>query len=474
MENLLRTGLNTNEASPYLHKQKKSKKRGKKKIRRLTRKMTSFLKRKGRKAKKLKLERKIKVLERDAENLFFIIMYGRKHINTLKHEHEALRKKLRNDLFKKDLICIEKNSLARQVKILREQRDKLSSTVRSAVTDAEVMKAERDNTMKLDVTKLRGQRQEATALEQKSNTITAQRDEPSNDNSEERDDLIIEAKGPSLCTVAIEKDKVAVSLKTEHLRGHFEEAAALKEQANTVSTERDELEGERDEVRRPPAYIAAPEDKDTPKPEIEQIREQCTDVETMKEQRGRYQLEAKRETEYAEVRDVLKPEENELRSQRKNASAQKEPLTLETKRQARYSKAIREERDALRLEVEHLRSQCNEVAALKEQRDRLIIEAKRQAKHTKAIKEEREALRLEVEHLRSQCNEVAALKEQRDRLIIEAKRQAKHTKAIKEERDALRLEVERFRSQCNEVAALKEQANHFTSEAKRQGRYTKP
>jgi hypothetical protein len=472
MENLLRTGSITNEVSPDLRKQKKkSKRKGKKKIRRLTRKMVSCLKKKGRKAKKLSLERKIKVLERDAENLFFIIMYGRKHITTLKHEHEALRKKLRNDLFKKDLICIEKKSLERQVKILREERDSLRATVRSAVTGAEVMKAGRDDTVKRDVTKLRGQRREATALGQKSNTITAQRDEPSNDHSEERDDLTIEANGPSLHTVAIEKDKVALNLETERFRGHFPEAAALKEQANAVSTERDEPMLE---ARRPPAYIAAPEDSDALKLENEQIREPCTDVETLKEQRGGHQLEAKRETGHAEVRDVLKPEENELRSQHKNASSPKELLILETKRQARCSKAIKEERDALRLEVEHLRSQCNEVAALREQKDHLILEAKRQARHTKAIKEERDALRIEAERLQSQCNEAAALKEQRDHLILEAKRQARHTKAIKDERDALRIEVERLQSQCNEAAALKEQMDHFTSEAKRQAKHTKP
>jgi hypothetical protein len=418
----------------------------------------------SRKEKKLLLERNIRALQREAENLFFIIMYGRKHITDLKQEHKALRKRLCNDRFKKDLICIEKNSLTRQIKTLREQRDNLSSTVRSTVTGVRVIKTERNDTMTLDVDKLRGQRDKATALRRKSNTITAQRNEPSNKHSEKSDDLLLEAKGPA---VATERDKVNLNVETEHVRGHFQETEALKEQTNTVATERNKIKIERDEpvleVRHPLECTVAPEKaRDVLNIEIEQ-----------KEQRDEHKLKAISETGNLQVRDVLRPETKELRSQSKDASEPKEHLTLEDRRQARYSKVIKEEKEAPRFEVEHFRSQCNEVAALKRQEDHLVLEAKRKARYTKAIKEERDALKLEVEHFRSQCNEVAALKEQRDQLMLEAKRQARYTKAIKEERDALKLEVEHFRSQCNEVAALKEQRDHLILEAKRHARNTK-
>jgi hypothetical protein len=141
---------------------------------------------------------------------------------------------------------------------------------------------------------------------------------------------------------------------------------------------------------------------------------------------------------------------------------QRDNLILEAERKAANIMAIEKERDALKLEVEQLRCQCMDAAALKNDRDRHILEAKRQASCMKAIKEERDAFKLEAERLRGQCMDAAALKEQRDRLRLEARRQARYTKAIKEERDALKLGAEHHRCQCMDTAALKEQLSAAT------------
>jgi cell division protein FtsB len=328
MENLLKIGSITDEESPLLqqqsleyikHRSKKTSSRDTKKSGLLSKRNLFCFKKHSRKKKKLSLEREIKVLEEEARYLTFVIMYGRRHITVLKKEHEHLQTRLQNDWHKNDAISVERNSLVRQVKNMREKRDWLSSTARSTEGEVEVLKAER-NALKLEVEKLRGHCKEAAALREGLNTLTAHCDEPSEEPTHQRDDLISEAKNEAAYIEAMQKDKNALKLEAEQLRGQCKDAAILKEARGRLILET---------KRQAREMTATKDERDAPKLEVEQLRGQCKDATILKEDRGR--------------------------------------LILETKRQAQEMKAVKEERDALKLEAERLRGQCKDAAALKEQ-----------------------------------------------------------------------------------------------------------
>jgi chromosome segregation ATPase len=283
MENLLKIGSITDKESLLLHQQsrvytkhrsKKTSSRATEKSGLLTKKKLCSFNKNSRKKKKLSLEIEIKALEREARNLTFVIMYGRRHINFLKKKHEDLRKKLQNDWYKKDVINVERNSLVRQVNTMTEKWDWLSSTVRSTECEVKILKTERD-LLKLEVEKLRGHCKDSAALGDGLSTLATHCDEPSEEPRQQRDNLIPEAKNQAAYIETIQKDKNALKLEMEHLRTQCMDAAALKK------------------------------DRDR--------------------------------------------------------------LTLAARRQAKYTKDIEEEREALKLEAEHLRTQLMEVAALKEQ-----------------------------------------------------------------------------------------------------------
>jgi chromosome segregation ATPase len=234
-------------------------------------------------------------------------MYARRHITALKKEHKDIRKKLHSKWYKNNIISLERDSLVRQINIVREKKDWLGSTVRSIEAELEVLKAERE-ALKLEVENLRRHCNDAATLEESLNTVTEHRYEPSEESIQQRVDLALESERPEGYTKAIEVS-AAFKLKMNELRGQCEDATALNE------------------------------DRDR--------------------------------------------------------------LLLEAKRQARCTKAMKVEREALNLEAEHFQGQ--DAAALNE--------VKRQAKHTKAIEEERDALKLEAEHLRGQCKDTGVLKE---------------------------------------------------------------
>jgi hypothetical protein len=413
MEHLLKTGSIRDGVSRLLHQQldestkypsEKASARAGKKGGLLIKKMLCCLRKHACMKKKLLLESKIKVLEKEAENLTFVVMEGRTQITATRKEHEALQTKLHNDLHKNYLITVQRNSLASQVKIMRKQRDCLSSTPRSTVGDMEVMKTEWD-AMKLQIENLQGLCEDAAALIEELNTETTERDQP----TDQEDDILLEAKSQAAYIEVVE-DRDALKLEAEQLRGQCVDAAALKEQRDSLI-----LKAEHQAAN----IVAIEKERDALKLETEQLRGQCKDSAALKEQT--------------------------------------DTIIMEAKRQVANMVAIEKERDALKLEAEQLRSQCKDAAALKEQRDRLILEVKHQARNMKAIKEGRDMLKRETEQLRGQCKDTAALEKQRDNLIMEAKRQARNMKTIKEERDALKLEAEHFRCQCMDTAVLKEQ-----------------
>jgi chromosome segregation ATPase len=345
MENLLKRGSIIDGVSPLLNQQSQeyTKHHSKRTSAPATKKRGLYLccfKKHSRKKVKLSLERKIKALEKEAGNLTLIIMYARRHITVLKKEHKDVRNKLHNELYRNDVINEERNSLVRQINIMREKRDWLSSTVRSTEADVEVLKAERE-ALKLEVENLRRQCKDAATLRERLNTITAHSYEPSEEFTQQRDDLVSEAKSPAADIEAIQKDKDALKLEKEHLRGLCEEAAAFKEQLNTITTERDQLTQQR-------VYLI---------------------------------LESKRPAGYTKtikkVRDALKLETSYLQGQCKDAALLKEQrdrLTLEAKRQTMYTNVIEKEMAALKFEAEHLQGQCMDAAALKEQLNVAIVQ----------------------------------------------------------------------------------------------------
>jgi hypothetical protein len=118
------------------------------------------------------------------------------------------------------------------------------------------------------------------------------------------------------------------------------------------------------------------------------------------------------------------------------------PLIYPRRGKAGETETMKWERDDLVLEVEKLRGQFRDAWALKElfdkvteERDNLLLKAEVKAEITGNIKKERDALKLETEKLRTQCDESGKLEERLNFLIQECK-------YITKERDAMRLEAQ--------------------------------
>jgi chromosome segregation ATPase len=279
MENLLKTGLTTDGVSSPLHQQfeEYTQHRSKRTDPRATKKSRLYIrgfKKNSRKAKKLSLEREIKALEKHAEHLTFIIMYARKHITALMEEHKDVLKKLHCEWYKNDVINIERDSLVRQINILREKRDWLSSTVRSTEAELEVLKAQRD-ALKLEVENLRRHSKDAATLGKRLNTVTEHCDEPPEEFTQETVDLILEPKRPEGHTKAIKKVRDALKLETNDLRVQYKDAETLKENRDSLTL------GAKGEAK---CTKTIKEERDALKLEAEHLQGQCIDAAAVKEQ----------------------------------------------------------------------------------------------------------------------------------------------------------------------------------------------
>jgi predicted nuclease with TOPRIM domain len=168
-------------------------------------------------------------------------------------------------------------------------------------------------------------------------------------------------------------------------------------------------------------------------------------------------------------KDALKLEVENLRSLREEVAAlneqldgviterdqliqERDNLIFVSECQAAVLEAMQKDNDALKHETEYLQGQCNNVAAIKEQLKTVTAEQQR-------LKKVRDALHLEMEHLWGHCMDIAATTEQRDELILRGKHQARDTKAVEK---ALELERNVLRGQCMDAAAVKEQLSNAT------------
>jgi hypothetical protein len=169
----------------------------------------------------------------------------------------------------------------------------------------------------------------------------------------------------------IEKDKEELNKEIEHLRGQCEDATALKEQLNAVTEQQDELKKQGNDLMlqvNAERISNIEKDKEELNKETEPLRGQCKDYAALKELRDNLISEAKEFMKDCGSDDLKR--ERELRSQ--------------------CGESIKKYFDARKLEKEKLRSHCEEVVALIEERNKRILEIKESMKDWDDLQHETE------------------------------------------------------------------------------------
>jgi hypothetical protein len=183
------------------------------------------------------------------------------------------------------------------------------------------------------------------------------------------------------------------------------------------------------------------------------VRSTVGDTEALKTERDALKLDVGNvRSLHEEVAALNKQLDNVITDQ---LPKERDDLIFESKRQAADMEAMQKDNDALKRETEYLRSQCNNVAAIKEQLK--TVTAEQQCR-----KEVRDAPQVEMEHPQGQYKDTSAMMEQKEKLALQGKHQASDTKAVEKARDALEFETNDLRGQCKDAAALKEQLNIVT------------
>ncbi|XP_023709720.1 cingulin [Cryptotermes secundus] len=278
--------------------------------------------------------------------------------------------------------------------------------------------------------------------------------------TDERDAWISKAQSMEANGDVLKRERNALKLETRKLRAQGEKAALLEEELKDVKVQLAFIAKERDSFQQ--RYRRSEKDSKSMNKIIEGLK-----------------LEAEELRKKNESNALLEKQLTAARRQCDAATKERNAFILKAQQVTQTKGTLQMKIDALKVEVEDLRSKNNErqlqqdeLSALRRlcddmerDRDFYKLEARRAAKTRVAQTKVIDALKLKVEDLHVQCKKSSLLEEQlsvaeqqwdkmrkeRNAFILRAQKAERSRANIQMERDALKLEVKNLRSKINDV-----------------------
>jgi chromosome segregation ATPase len=297
---------------------------------------------------------------------------------------------------------------------------------------------------------LRDQRRDAWDLEKYVDEVT-----------EGRDALLLDAETNATIAENVMKERDALKLEAEELRAKCKDSGEQEEQLYYLTQKYRDITREKDSL-------------------VLKVLTKTADNNVLKKERDALKLETKRLRAHCEKASLLEDQLKDLRVQRDFITKERDSFQYRFRRSEKDCKSIKKTMEALRVETEELRTKCKDYALLekqlntarqhcesmKKERNAFILKAQKVAQSRGAIRIERDALKLEVEHLRTKIED-ADMEE--DKLNCSKQ----HCDNIEKERGlytlearwaAKKLETEELRALCKKSAVLEEQLKYATEE----------
>jgi hypothetical protein len=312
----------------------------------------------------------------------------------------------------------------------------------------------------IETEKLRSQCEENAILEENLNALILKCDR----SAEDRDTYTLEAQNVAADIDVIAEERKAIRIKTQELRAQCEQRALLERQTHTLFIQYEKNKRKRDALMSKLQDMEEDEedimmDKDAMKVEKDELQEQCKDS-----------TELKRQINAARIQCVY-------------VNRDREAVKLKVRRNIENRDAIMKDRDALELERQRLKVQCEDSDMLPHELNFVSFQVRKIEEETSdllskieaidALKKERDALRIGIEKLRAKCKEGSLLEEklnalnvqrentakERDEYMVEAQSVQDDIDGIDKENGAIRIEIEELRALSKESALLEKQAN---------------
>jgi hypothetical protein len=312
----------------------------------------------------------------------------------------------------------------------------------------------------IETEKLRSQCEENALLEGKLNALILKCDR----SAEDRDTYTLEAQSVAADIDAIAEERKAIRMKNQQLRAQCEQRALLEKQTHALFVQYEKNKRKRD------ALMSKFQDMEEDEEDIRM------DKEAMKLQKDELQEQCKDSAQ-------LKRQINAARVQCVYVNRDREAMKLKVRRNIENRDAVMKDRDALKLERQRLKVQCEDSDMLPHELNFVSFQVRKMEEETndlmskveaiEALKKERDALRIGIEKLRTKCKEGALLEgklnalndqrensaKERDAYMLEAQSVQDDIDGIDKENGAIRTEIEELRAQSKESALLEKQLN---------------
>jgi hypothetical protein len=399
---------------------------------------------------------------RNLEEETNILLYKAETIDALRKERDALRigiEKLRKK-------CEETAKLEGKLNALNIQREKSAKEKNTYTEEAQSVQddidaIEKENqVIRGDIEELRARYKDSAQLEKQVNSLFVQYQRIKRN----RDNLILKLESIEESEEAIKMERDSMRLEKEQLRDQCKVGAQLKQQINVVRAQCVDISRERHELKS-------------------KVRRTADRKNSLMKERDALELERRQLKIQCEYSDVLQDKLNFESCRFKDMEKETNDLMLK----AETINAMKKETDSLRSETERLRMQCKENALLEEklntqtlqrektakERDTYMIEAQRVEHDIDAIEKQNDAIKIEIEELRSQgkdgallerkiknlCAAYEIIRKNRNNLILKFEGMEDNEEVIRAERDSVRLDREKFLGLCQDGAQMKQQIN---------------
>ncbi|PNF43995.1 hypothetical protein B7P43_G17923 [Cryptotermes secundus] len=322
--------------------------------------------------------------------------------------------------------------------------------------EIEALKRERDAQQR-EIDELRDQCRDTWALKSHADKVT-----------EERDALIVEAELNAQIARNLKRERDALRHETEELKAQCEHIGELKDQLHILMQKCRKMTDERD------AWISKA-----------QSMEANGDV--LKRERNALKLETRKLRAQGEKAALLEEELKDVKVQLAFIAKERDSFQQRYRRSEKDSKSMNKIIEGLKLEAEELRKKNESNALLEKQltaarrqcdaatkeRNAFILKAQQVTQTKGTLQMKIDALKVEVEDLRSKNNErqlqqdeLSALRRlcddmerDRDFYKLEARRAAETRVAQTKVIDALKLKIEDLHVQCKKSSLLEKLLN---------------
>jgi uncharacterized coiled-coil DUF342 family protein len=378
-------------------------------------------------------------------------------IEAIKLERDALKREveeLRDQ-------CWDAWALKQHVDEVTKERDVL---ILEAELNAEITRniMEDRDALRLETEGLRAQYKDSGKLDEQLNSLM----QKCRDITRERDALVLKAQIMAEDKDVLKKERNALKLETKKLRAKCEKAALLEEKLNDVREQSDFIAKERDSFQD--RYRRAEKNCKSTQKIMDALK-----VET-KELRAKLK-------DYA----LLEKQLNTARQLCDNIKKERNAFILKAQKLAERRGVMQVERDALKLEIEDLQSKIRNTyigelnAArrhcdnIKKERDFYKLEATWAAENREAMKKDIDALKFEIEEIRTQCKnssllekqlksvreECENIKKERNPFILRAQSTAADSEVMRKKMDAHKIAAEIKQTERFKAALQREQLN---------------